>query len=394
MSDTASFDVRQTLPLPYDDRGVGRVVLGEALVSALPAEQHAWCQEIRRILRPGGTVELAAASVLAPALWQTRFREAGFDPMPRAAAAGDDALRFIKPNRSVSGDPLVSLVIPAYSPRFFEACLSSAMAQSYEALEILICDDSPGTEIEEIAWRWRRKRPLSYVRNGERLNTLRNYARCFELARGEFVKFLNDDDLLMPDCVAGMIEGFRRVPDLALATSYRSCIDEKDARLLDLPATRPIVREDAIVYGPSLANVMVMAGLNVIGEPSTVMFRKADLTRVMPQRFAFENRSNIGMVDMAMWRALLLQGDALYFSQAMSRFRLHPGQGQKDPKYAGFAAPNIRAMQADWLAGGLHQHFRRDAVLAKPYAGPASAWRVQPLSAMPAVGTPRFWRSC
>jgi len=303
-------------------------------------------------------------------------------------------LRFGKPDRSVRGEPLVSLVIPAYSPRFFDACLSSAVAQSYRALEILVCDDSAGSEIEAIASRWQNGRPITYVRNSERLNTLRNYARCFEMARGEFVKFLNDDDLLVPDCVANMVEGFRRVPDLALATSYRFCIDENDRRLPDLPATRPIVEEDAILYGPSLANVMVMAGLNVVGEPSTAMFRKADLARVMPQLFAFENRSNIGMVDMAMWRALLLQGDALYFAEAMSRFRLHPGQGQKDPRYAGFAAPNIRAMQSDWIAGGLDRHFRRDAVLAKPYAVPDSPWKSQPLGGMPAVRAPRFWRFC
>ena len=44
----------------------------------------------------------------------------------------------------------VSLVIPAHHPRFFAAALHSALAQTYEALEVIVCDDSHGIEIEAI----------------------------------------------------------------------------------------------------------------------------------------------------------------------------------------------------------------------------------------------------
>ena len=46
--------------------------------------------------------------------------------------------------------PLVSIVIPAYSARFFAVALQSAVGQSYENLEVLVCDDSEGDEIETI----------------------------------------------------------------------------------------------------------------------------------------------------------------------------------------------------------------------------------------------------
>ena len=60
---------------------------------------------------------------------------------------------------------------------------------------------------------------------------------AFENARGEFVKFLCDDDLLAPPCVATLLDVFRRAPDVTLATSYRRRIDEHGRRLADQPAT-------------------------------------------------------------------------------------------------------------------------------------------------------------
>jgi len=50
----------------------------------------------------------------------------------------------------VNEQSLVSIVIPAYSPRFFSMALQSALAQTHEHLEVLVCDDSEGDEIEEI----------------------------------------------------------------------------------------------------------------------------------------------------------------------------------------------------------------------------------------------------
>ena len=73
----------------------------------------------------------------------------------------------------------------------------------------------------------------------------------------------------------------------------------------------PIVDTDAVIAGPTLANAMIMAGLNTIGEPSTVLFRKADLLDQAPKYFRFDGVTGHGIIDMVTWAALLLKGDAV-----------------------------------------------------------------------------------
>jgi glycosyltransferase involved in cell wall biosynthesis len=119
-------------------------------------------------------------------------------------------VEYTKRDRGVGGDPLVSIVIPAYTPRFFAACLDSALAQTYANTEIIVCDDSDGSEIEATARARAKRRDVRYLRNAVRLGPRGNFIKCFESARGEFVKFLCDDDLLAPTCVSSLLDAFRR----------------------------------------------------------------------------------------------------------------------------------------------------------------------------------------
>ena len=71
----------------------------------------------------------------------------------------------------------------------------------------------------------------------------------FDVAGGEFIKYLNDDAVLMPDCVARLVDAFRLAPDIALATSYRRRIDARGDFLPDQAATRPLVDRDVTIDG-------------------------------------------------------------------------------------------------------------------------------------------------
>src|SRR5262249_44919843 len=152
--------------------------------------------------------------------------------------------------------------------------------------------------------------PIRYERNKTRLGPRGNFTRCFERAGGEFVKFLCDDDLLAPTCVASLLDAFRRAPDVTLAISARMRIDVSGLPLDDQPATVPIVAEDMLIAGHSLANAMLTAGLNFVGEPSTALFRKAELSDQAPEYFRFQGEAGHGVIDMVTWAALLLKGDA------------------------------------------------------------------------------------
>jgi hypothetical protein len=360
--------------------------------------------ECRRVLRPQGVARVGISprhgNESRPPFVGERGRDAtadadgpelsrlaammGLEAAERAPVAGDcrralaalpladrrATREFTKRDRRVIGDPLVSILIPAYSPRFFAASLDSALAQTYENIEIVVCDDSGDSAIEEAVGVRATGARIRYERNATRLGVRANYRRCFERARGEFVKFLCDDDLLAPTCVATLLDSFRHAPDVTLATSHRQLIDAEGRRHPDQPATTPIVAEDTLIAGHTLVNAMLMVGLNVIGEPSTTLFRKAELIDQAPQYFRFNGEEGHGIIDMVMWSALLLRGDAVYRRESLSCFRIHPGQRQHDPAKQQRNVDSIHRLRAAWLALGLHERIPQGKLLAKPFPPP------------------------
>ncbi|MEO6421591.1 MAG: glycosyltransferase family A protein [Candidatus Nitrotoga sp.] len=366
MSEALCLERSTALPLALDNGTIPALVYRYPEQGAIFVDELYLFHEARRVLRPGGIFRIlvsnSVAQYHADPLHLANL--VGLRPLPVVSQngaeafaslslpvpkVGETALDFCKPDRQVSGSPLISLLIPAYSPRFFKKSLESAIAQTYENIEIIICDDSSGPEIEEISGRLGRIRPLRYERNPIRLKGRGNYKKCFELATGEFIKYLNDDDILVQDCVERLLDAFRLAPDIVMATSYRERIDEAGNRLPDQPATRPIVDQDMSINGLSLVNAMLKAGLNVVGEPSTTLFRKDDLLDGKPDYFCFDGVVGTGVIDMSMWSTLLLKGDAVYLRDGLSQFRIHPGQHQLAPEIRQVTVQGIRNLQGVWL---------------------------------------------
>ena len=364
---------------PFEDRAVEVIAIGDFIETLPRAGKMQLLLECRKVLAPGGllriegssgTGELAriAAMVgLTPAARTLLSDASQVAQLELNATLGNAVLEVGKRDRQLASDPLVSILIPAFNPRFFLDCLDSALAQTYKHIEIVICDDSPDSAIEDFVRARANQGTIRYARNGARLGPRGNFTRCFERAEGTFVKFLCDDDLLVPSCVASLLDAFRHAPDITLATSRRQRIDANGQRLDDQPATIPVVPSDCVITGWTLANSMIMVGLNTIGEPSTTLFRRADLLDRAPVYFGFDGDPGHGIIDMATWAALLLQGDAVYLHQCLSSFRIHAGQRQHDPTKLQRNIGSIRSLQAAWLALGMHERLPPDRLLVKPF---------------------------
>lgn len=387
--------------LPLSDRSVRRFLLDEAMGRLPVRERLQVLLECRRCLEPGGS--------LLPARPSSADRGEGLSRWAALAGlseAGDLGVPWAwrKEPDIASASPLVSIVIPAWNPRYFAECLDSAMGQTYPNTEIIVGDDSPGPEIESLASSRQQGGRIRYVRNSPRLGARRNYEALLQAARGEYVKFLNDDDVLSPDCVARLLQPFLVAPGLAISTSHRQRIDEQSRPLADIPATMPVVPHDVTVNGVSLANAMIMFGLNFIGEPSTMMLRKRHFaTRPefgAPDIFHFNGEKVAGAVDMAMASRALLQGDAAFLSARLSRFRVHPEQAQANPEIVNQSIKGIRALQQQWITLGLFRRFHPGYLEVRRLGGPAEAgrrWSAQRLLwVQPSGDTPenevRRWR--
>jgi len=242
-------------------------------------------------------------------------------------------VEFRKPERQVQhgAEPLVSIVMPSYKATYFRQALESALAQTYRNIEVLVTDDCPTDAIAAIVRDYQeRDARVRYMRNPKAGTDIgrSNHCLCLEQAKGEFVKFLNDDDVLAPHCVERLLGAFAANPDITLATSKRQRIDRNGSFLPDITATQLLVQEDSVIDGLSLGSALLSTQINFVGEPSTVMFRKSEVAEVKPDFMSVDGQEISWASDVAIYINLALKGSTAYLTEALSFFRIHEEQGQ------------------------------------------------------------------
>lgn len=239
---------------------------------------------------------------------------------------------------------LVSILIPAYKYQFFELSLMSAIKQTYKNIEIIICDDSNEDYIKTITEKKIIKYPqvkISYYKNEKNIIDAgeSNYIKCFGLSSGEYIKFLNDDDIILENCVEEMVKLFEKYGNtITLITSKRGLIDENGNTIKDsnfnLP---PSIVDDNLTYsfikGKDIINYTLSNLINQIGEPSTFMFRKKNLENIKPNIFSILGIYIRGNIDITMSINLLHSGNLIYINKELSYFRISPLQAQINPSF-------------------------------------------------------------
>jgi glycosyltransferase involved in cell wall biosynthesis len=96
-----------------------------------------------------------------------------------------------------SGPGTVSVVVPTfYRNDLLAEAVDSALAQEYEPVEVVVVDDSGDAHAEPVVDRYD---AVEYVPLPENVGENRARDAGLEATSGEYVQFLDDDDLLRPD---------------------------------------------------------------------------------------------------------------------------------------------------------------------------------------------------
>ena len=105
------------------------------------------------------------------------------------------------------------MCVPTYNgAAFLSQTLDSITAQTFDDFEVIIVDDTSTDATLAIAEAYVATEPRArIVRNAERAgSSARNANQCLRYARGEWIKFLFQDDLMAPTCLARMLEAGER----------------------------------------------------------------------------------------------------------------------------------------------------------------------------------------
>lgn len=143
---------------------------------------------------------------------------------------------------------LVSTVIPVFErPAALREAVESVLAQTYRPIEIVIVDDGSGDGTPAVAEALSREHPEE-VRWVRRENGGPGAARETGrgLARGEFLQYLDSDDVLLPRKFELQVRALRNRPEALLA--YGVTLEREVGGILRQPPVRPSDRPIGSIF--------------------------------------------------------------------------------------------------------------------------------------------------
>lgn len=131
------------------------------------------------------------------------------------------------------GAPLVSVVIPTYNRGYcVSACIDSVLAQSLGDFEIIVVDDASSDDTGARVAAFSDPR-ITYVALASNQGGAVARNTAIRRARGEFVAFLDSDDLWLPDKLAKQVDGLRAGgPACGLSYTWLACVDDAGVETL------------------------------------------------------------------------------------------------------------------------------------------------------------------
>lgn len=227
--------------------------------------------------------------------------------------------------------PLVSILIPTYNQtKYLKQALDSAFNQSYRNTEIIICDDSSTDDVQKLVEQYMLKtNKIKYFNNGGPSGDWGkiNLEKCFQKSSGEYLNYLFHDDIFDSNKIDKMINYFLYDDTLSLITSYRKLINENNEDLNDTLRTVRQYPYDIRLTGEEAGRKLLFSLNNYIGEPTTAMFRRSAVNSAIG---GYDNYEINCLVDAALWLKLLRQGNMIYISEPLSKFRIHSSQNSND----------------------------------------------------------------
>jgi len=121
--------------------------------------------------------------------------------------------------------PLISVVIPVYNgDKTIRETIESVINQTFEDFELIVIDDGSQDSTLEIVKSIPDSRLKVFSFPNAGLAASRN--RGIKLACGDYISFIDADDLWIPDKLESQLQALQDNPQAAVAYSWTDCIDE------------------------------------------------------------------------------------------------------------------------------------------------------------------------
>ena len=220
---------------------------------------------------------------------------------------------------------LVSIVIPTHKrPELLKKALESALEQTYPHTEIIVVDDNSGDNTEEVVKAFDSSK-VRYFRNGSSLGGAGTRNIGIENSGGEFVAFLDDDDIWYKDKIGLQLQKIKESENNVLCTCGLQVVYAGERlKYFNFP------KIDGISFERMLLN-------NGVGITSTVMVRRTALDKAgffdtgLPAREEYE-----------LWIRLSRIGNFVSVNKPLLDYFIHPSRRQISASIDKFITANSR----------------------------------------------------
>lgn len=269
----------------------------------------------------------------------------------------------------MSGKGMVSVVVPFFNAaRFFRETVESVIGQTYDDWELLLIDDGSTDASTQMARDWAAEHDrICYLEHPGHENRGASMTRNLGIkeARGEFIAFLDADDIWLPEKLERQVEIMSRHPEAAVVfggTKYwYSWSDAGQGSQADreIPLGIPA---DCVFHPPELLEGM-LSGRTSVPCTCAILVRKDKAEGVGNMEESFPSLFD----DQVFYAKLFLAYPVYVYSVCDNLYRQHP-----DSMCARTSQTSAEVLAhqkfLDWVAGYLRQRSVEDMELWRALA--------------------------
>lgn len=162
--------------------------------------------------------------------------------------------------------PKVTVMMTVYNgERYIATTIESILNQTYSDFEYLIVNNGSTDKTVDIIGSYNDSR-IKLLHNETMLNLAESRNICFQEARGEYLAWIDADDISLPERLEKQVEVMEKYPEVGLCSTDLKCIDEEGAVLGDKGwyQKSPIPLEWKLIWENQIAQPTVMLRKSVV----------------------------------------------------------------------------------------------------------------------------------